>query len=123
MKKSLWILAALVLILLGLALYFWLPGSGEWPLIPVALALLTLFIHLSRNWKILCAAMVALALFLRFALRGYAYWGYAIAFVACLIFTYHVFPKLLWRIVLVLTCIGLAYFCIVDIPIIRNART
>lgn len=123
MKKSLWILAALVLILLGLALYFWLPGSGEWPLIPVALALLTLFIHLRRNWKILCAAMVALALFLRFALRGYAYWGYAIAFVACLIFAYHVFPKLLWRIVLVLTCIGLIYFCIVEIPIIRNART
>ena len=123
MKKHLWIVVASALMLLGLALYFWLPGSGEWPLIPAAGGLLAVFIHLRRNWKVLCAAMVALALFLRFALRGYAYWGYAVAFAACLIFAYHVFPKLLWRIVLVLTCIGLVYFCVVEVPIIRNART
>ena len=40
---------------------------------------------------------------LRFALRGYVYWGYAIAFVAFLIFAHHVFSRLLWRILLVLT--------------------
>ena len=32
-------------------------------------------------------------------------------------------PTVLWRILLVLTCIGLVYFCIVEIPIIKNART
>lgn len=123
MKQKLWILAAAILIALGFAMYFWLPDSGEWPLIPVGLSLLALLIYLRKNWRILCAAMIALALFLRFALRGYAYWGYAIAFAACLIFAYHVFPKPLWRILLILTCIGLVYFCIVEIPIIKNART
>ncbi len=123
MKQKTWIVAALVLIALSLALYFWLPGSGEWPLLPAGLALLALLIHLSRHWKLLCGALIALALFLRFALRGYVYWGYTVAFVAFLIVAFHVFPRLLWRILLVLTCIGLVYFCIVEVPIIRSART
>ena len=123
MKQKIVILSAVVLIALGLAAYFWLPGSGEWPLLGVGLGLLALLIPLSRHWKGLCAALIALALFLRFALRGYVYWGYAVAFAAFLIFAYHVFPKLLWRILLILTCIGLVYFCIVEVPIIKNART
>ena len=123
MKQKVWILAAIILMALGFALYFWLPGSGEWPLIAVGLSLLALLIYLRKNWKVLCAAMIALALFLRFALRGYVYWGYAVAFAAFLIFAFHVFPKLLWRILMILTCIGLVYFCIVEVPIIKNART
>ena len=123
MKQKIWILAAVLLFALSLALYFWLPGSGEWPLIPAALALLSLLIPLTKRWKALCAALVALALFLRFALCGYAYWGYALAFVACLILAWHILPRVLWRILLILTCIGLVYFCIVEIPIIRSART
>ena len=123
MKRTIWILAALVLLALSLALYFFLPGSGEWPLLPAGLALLALFIQLRKHWPALCGALLALALFLRFALRGYVYWGYTAAFVAFLIFARHVFPRLLWRILLILTCIGLVYFCIVEVPIIQNART
>lgn len=76
-----------------------------------------------KLWSALCGALLAAALCLRFALRGYAYWGYALAFAACLIAANRLFPPLLWKIVLALTCLGLAYFCIVEIPIVKNART
>ena len=33
------------------------------------------------------------------------------------------FSKALWRALVVLVCIGCLYFCIVEIPIIKNART
>ncbi|MCR5137113.1 MAG: YdcF family protein [Oscillospiraceae bacterium] len=77
----------------------------------------------NRLWAAVSALLVALGLFLRFALRGYAYWGYALIFAACLITAHHFLPTLLWRILLGLTCVGLVYFCIVEVPIIRNART
>ena len=76
-----------------------------------------------KLWPLLCAALLAGALCLRFALRGYAYWGYALAFTACLIAANRLLPPLLWKIVLVLTCLGLVYFCIVEVPIVKNART
>ena len=36
-------------------------------------------------WAILAAALSAVAFFLRFCLRGYAWWGYALLFVAALV--------------------------------------
>ncbi len=69
------------------------------------------------------AALVALGFFFRFALRGYVYWGYACFFFAVLILAHRFLPAVLWRILLGLTCLGLVYFCIVEVPIIRNART
>lgn len=76
-----------------------------------------------KLWPLLCGGLLAVALLLRFALRGYAYWGYALAFAACLIAANRLLPPLLWKIVVALTCLGLVYFCIVEVPIIRNART
>lgn len=76
-----------------------------------------------KLWPLLCGGLLAVSLLLRFALRGYAYWGYALAFAACLIAANRLFPPLLWKIVVALTCLGLVYFCIVEVPIIRNART
>ena len=35
----------------------------------------------------------------------------------------HHFPPALWRVVVALTCVGLAYFCFVEYFIIKNART
>lgn len=67
----------------------------------------------------LCAA----ALVLRFALRGYAWWGYACLFVAALLLLHRFLPAALWKLVVVLVCIGLAYFCFVEYFIIKNART
>ncbi len=63
------------------------------------------------------------ALVLRFALRGYAYWGYLCLFLAALLLLQRYLPPILWRGVLILTCLGLLYFCAVEVPIIKNART
>ena len=72
---------------------------------------------------VICAVLAALGFFFRFALRGYVYWGYLCLFLIALILAHRFLPVLLWRIVLGLTCLGIVYFCIVEVPIIRNART
>lgn len=76
-----------------------------------------------KNWVAVSAALCAAALVLRFAARGYAWWGYALLFVAALVVLHHFLPALLWRIVVILTCVGLCYFCFVESFIIKNART
>ena len=48
-------------------------------------------------WAAVSAALIAAALFLRFALRGYAYWGYALLFLAFLLTAHHFLPAVLWR--------------------------
>ena len=123
MKQKLWIVLAAVLMALGLGSYFYIRGTGEWPLLLSGLSILVVLFHFRARWKAICAVFIALALFLRFALRGYGYWAYAAAFVAFLILAYHLLPAVLWRILVVLTCIGLIYFGIVEVPIIKNART
>ena len=69
------------------------------------------------------AGLSAAALFLRFALRGYAWWGYLCLFAAALLLLHAYLPVTLWRIVVALTCVGLAYFCFVEYFVIKNART
>ena len=68
-------------------------------------------------------ALLAAAAVLRFALRGYAWWGYACVFAAALLFLHRFLPTALWRIVAVLVCVGLAWFCFVESFVIRSART
>ena len=70
-----------------------------------------------------CSVLAAAGLIFRFVLRGYVYWGYLCFFLIALILLHAFLPQVLWRVVLGLTCAGLVYFCIVEIPIIRNART
>ena len=123
MKHKLWLVLAVLLMALGLGTYFKIRGTREWPLIFSGLSVLVVLLHFRTHWKALCAILIAIALVLRFVLRGYGYWAYTLAFVACLIAAYHLLPAVLWRILLVLTCIGLVYFCIVEVPIIKNART
>ena len=77
----------------------------------------------SPLWAVVSPVLIALGLFFRFALRGYVYWGYLCFFVTALILVHRFLPTVIWRIVLVLTCIGLVYFCIVEVPIVKNART
>ena len=74
-------------------------------------------------WAVVSAALAAVGFLLRFALRGYAYWGYTLLFVAVLIVLHRFVPPLLWKVIVALVCLGLVYFCIVEIPIIKNART
>ena len=77
----------------------------------------------SPVWAILSAALAALGLFFRFAVRGYVYWGYLCFFLIALILAHRFLPTTLWRVILGLTCAGVIYFCIVEIPIVKNART
>ena len=74
-------------------------------------------------WAFVSVVLGALGLFFRFALRGYVYWGYLCFFLIALILAHHFLPAVLWRILLGLTCVGVVFFCIVEISIIRNART
>ena len=68
-------------------------------------------------------ALLAGAVFLRFAVRGYAYWGYILAGIAALIVLHHFLPSVLWKVLVALICVGVVYFIIVEIPIVKNART
>ena len=74
-------------------------------------------------WGAASGLLIAAALIFRFAMRGYSYIAHSLTFFAALIIMHRFFPKTLWRICLVLVCIGFIYFIIVEIPIIKNART
>jgi uncharacterized SAM-binding protein YcdF (DUF218 family) len=74
-------------------------------------------------WAVACAVLAVVGLFCRYAVRGYVYWGYLCFFLIALILAHRFLPTVLWRVVLALTCLGLIYFCIVEVPIIKNART
>lgn len=75
------------------------------------------------GWSVITVLLLAFALFFKFALRGYSYIAYTLTFFAALIVAHRFFGKVLWRITFILVCIGLIYFIIVEIPIIKNART
>ena len=126
MPKKNWLLFVLAVILAGLALLLARFGLGYLPY-PLALAALVLlviaFIRLRPGWAVSAGTLAALAVMLRFAARGYAYWGYLCLFIAALIVAHRFLPPLWWRVVVILTCLGLLYFCIIEVPIIKNART
>ncbi len=110
-------LAALVTARLGM-------GFLPYPIAGAALVLLVIaFIRLRPNWAVVAGTLSALALMLRFAARGYAWWGYALLFVAALVVLHRFLPAALWKVVVALVCLGLAYFCFVESFIVKNART
>lgn len=74
-------------------------------------------------WKIFCPLLLAVGLVLRFGLRGYAYWAYALFFLCGLLLAARFAPPFLYKALLILTCLGLLYFCFVEALIIRSART
>lgn len=75
------------------------------------------------GWAAATAALLAAAAFFRFALLGYAYTAYTLCFLAALVLLHHFLPSKLWLAVLAAVCVGFVYFIIVEIPIIKNART
>ena len=110
-------LGALVLARFGMG---WLP----YPLLIAGMILAGIgAVKLRPGWVLSSGSLLAMALALRFAARGYAWWGYALAFVAALIVLHHFLPAKLWRVVVVLVCIGVLYFCFVESFVIRSART
>ena len=77
----------------------------------------------NRKWLAVSGGLAAFAMLLRFTLRGYNWWAYALLFVAALIVLHRFLPVVLWRVVVALCCVGLAYFCFVESFIIKNAVT
>ena len=69
------------------------------------------------------AVLAVLSLFYRFGMGGYDYIANALAFVGLLILVLHFAGAGLRRVVVILTSLGLIYFCLVEIPIIKNSRT
>ena len=79
--------------------------------------------HKLGAWAIWCIILTVLAGFFKFCLRGYTYISVSLLFIAALIAVYALGSDVLKRIVTVVTCIGLIYFCAVEYLVISNART
>ena len=75
------------------------------------------------RWALSSGLLFMAALFFKFALRGYSYIAYTLTFFAALIVLHRFLSPGLWKIVAILVCIGLVYFTIVEIPIIKNTKT
>ena len=75
------------------------------------------------HWAVTVAALLLLSAFFRFGARGYDYIGHAMALAAVLVCVRRFAPEGLWRLCVVLVCLGLIYFCLVEIPIVKNSRT
>lgn len=71
---------------------------------------------------LLAGGLFLLACFFKFAMLGYDYIGYALAFAAALLLMNKYLPHGVMRVVAILVCLGLVYFCIVEIPIVKNSR-
>ena len=120
-----WLVLAAALVILALALRFGarvytpayvIGGAG------VCAGCAALW-KIRKNWIAVAGALTAAALVLRFAVRGYAWWGYALLFAAALVALHRFLPAALWKLVVALVCLGLAYFCFVESFIIRSAHT
>ena len=75
------------------------------------------------HWAICPLILFLLALFFKFAMRGYDYIGYSLTFFAILSIVLRFAPSGLRRVVMILVGIGLLYFLAVEIPIIKNSFT
>ena len=75
------------------------------------------------NWSVLPAVLILAAAVFKFMMRGYDYMAYTCAFFAALLILRRFAPAGLWRVILILVCLGLMYFCTVEIPIVKNSFT
>ena len=67
-------------------------------------------------WGWATAILLVAAVIFRFALRGYSYIAHTLTFIAALILLHHFLPRLWWRLLVILVCIGFVYFILVEIP-------
>ena len=79
--------------------------------------------HNMKGWIVSCVVLAVLAAFFFFCLRGYSYISYTLLFIAFFIFVMHTGSKPVRTIVIILTSIGVLYFCAVEVLILSNART
>ena len=78
--------------------------------------------HKLKGWIITCIILVTLAVFF-FCLRGFKYISYTLLFIALFITVLHLGSMPVKAVFLVLTCLGLLYFCVVEFLILSNAGT
>lgn len=76
-----------------------------------------------KSWVIGIIALVAAALFFMFCMRGYDYISYSLFFIAALIAVFHLGSEPFKRIVAMLTCIGLVWFCAMEFLIVGASHT
>ena len=74
-------------------------------------------------WGISVAILIIAAAFFFFCLRGYTYISYTLLFIAALILVHRFGSDTFRRWVFILVSIGFIYFCLVELPIIKNSRT
>lgn len=69
------------------------------------------------------AGLLAAAAFFRFAMHGYSYIAHTLVFITVVLLMRKLLPENLWRVAAALISAGLIFFCIVEMPILFNART
>lgn len=74
-------------------------------------------------WGLSVAVLVIAAAFFFFCMRGYTYISYTLLFIAVLILVHRFGNDVFRRWVFILVSIGFIYFCLVELPIIKNSRT
>ena len=118
-----WLIVAGVLFASALVMRLGFHNYGLIPFILFGASAIILLDLVRENWALLAGYFTGCGLFLRFVLRGYAYWGYIAFGIAALVVAHRFFSKTLWRVLVVLLCLGIVYFCIVEIPIVKNSFT
>ena len=74
-------------------------------------------------WWLSAAVLIIAAAFFLFCMRGYTYIGYSLLFAAALVLIHHFGSSTIRRWTFILVGLGLIYFCLIELPIIKNART
>lgn len=77
---------------------------------------------LSHTWLIPPAVLLLAASFFKFCMRGYDYISYTLLFFMLLLLLRKFAAPELWRVIVVLVCIGLAYFCTLEVMIVGSSR-
>ena len=81
------------------------------------------FLKQMPHWLLADIILLILALFFKFAMRGYGYIAFALIYAAALVTLCRFAPDALWKAAVIVTTVGLMYFCAVEGLIIGSART
>ena len=81
------------------------------------------FLKQIPHWLLADIILLILALFFKFAMRGYGYIAFALIYAAVLVTLCRFAPDALWKTAIIVTTVGLMYFCAVEGLIIGSART
>ena len=81
------------------------------------------FLKQMPHWLLADIILLILALFFKFAMRGYGYIAFALIYAAALVTLCRFAPDALWKAVVIVTTVGFMYFCAVEGLIIGSART